>query len=166
MGERFVLDVTCGGRMMWFDKTHPNTVYFDRRTVKAGTIEQQPSFTVAPDVVGDYANLPFRDGAFKMVVFDPPHAPISEGSIIGIKYGTLGQEWETTLSDGFTECWRVLSDFGVLVFKWNETEVTVKEVISLAGLPPLFGHTTAKSGKTKWVTFMKIPSEARRNNDD
>ena len=146
---------------MWFDKAHPNTVYFDRRTVKAGTIEQQPSFVVAPDVVGDYTALPFRDDTFRLVVFDPPHAPISEGSIIGIKYGTLGQEWETTLADGFAECWRVLCEFGVLIFKWSETEVSIDEVLLLASLPPLFGHTTAKSGKTKWFTFMKTPSRRR-----
>jgi len=159
MNEPLILDATCGGRMMWFDKHHPNTVYFDRRTVAAGTLDQQPTFAVAPDVVGDYTNLPFRDGVFKMVAFDPPHAPLSGDSIMGVKYGALGQEWETPLVEGFAECWRVLCDFGVLVFKWAETEVTVKEVLSLAGLPPLFGHTTAKSGKTKWVTFMKIPEE-------
>lgn len=26
-----ILDATCGGRMMWFNKDHPNAVYADQR---------------------------------------------------------------------------------------------------------------------------------------
>ena len=28
-----VLDVTCGGRMMWFDKQHPLALYLDNREI-------------------------------------------------------------------------------------------------------------------------------------
>ncbi len=58
---------------------------------------------------------------------------------------------------GFDECWRVLEDYGVLVFKWSEAEISVKRVLSLFSKDPLFGHTTGRAGKTKWFTFMKIP---------
>lgn len=26
-----ILDATCGSRMMWFDKEHPETIYTDKR---------------------------------------------------------------------------------------------------------------------------------------
>ena len=29
--EKFILDVTCGGRSMWFNKKHPNAIYTDIR---------------------------------------------------------------------------------------------------------------------------------------
>jgi hypothetical protein len=31
--------------------------------------------TYAPDVVGDNLDMPFRDGSFDVVVYDPPHIP-------------------------------------------------------------------------------------------
>ena len=29
MDEKFILDVCCGGRMMWFDKNNKDTLYCD-----------------------------------------------------------------------------------------------------------------------------------------
>lgn len=49
-------------------------------------------------------------------------------------------------------------DYGVLVFKWNEDQVTVKEVLRAIDRQPLFGHTTGRSGKTMWMCFMKLPN--------
>ena len=34
MDEKFILDVCCGGRMMWFDKDNKNTLYCDIREVE------------------------------------------------------------------------------------------------------------------------------------
>ena len=155
MNDPRVIDVTCGGRMMWFDKSNEDAVFCDRRQMDSGGIAQQPGFSVAPDQVCDFTNLPFDDESFYLAVFDPPHAHINESSIIGKKYGSLGDDWREDISKGFLECFRVLKSNGVLVFKWAETSVGIKEVIALAPKSPLFGHTTAKSGKTKWVTFIK-----------
>lgn len=152
-----ILDATAGGRMMWFDKEHPNAIYLDKRWEPKGCIPQQSLFSVEPSIRGDFTRLPYRDGSFKLVVFDPPHAEVSESSITGIKYGTLGTDWVDVISGGLSECYRVLADYGVLVFKWNEVAVSIGNVLSVIDIEPLFGHTTAKSGKTKWMLFMKIP---------
>jgi len=58
-----------------------------------------------------------------------------------------------------SRCWRVLDDHGVLIFKWSEAEISVKTVLDLFTIEPLFGHTTGRGGKTKWMCFMKIPGE-------
>jgi hypothetical protein len=144
--------------MFWFDKEHPNVTYMDIRKESAGFIPEQPLFTIAPDVVADFTNMPFLDSSFKMVVFDPPHAKIGLTGILGKKYGTLPTDWESMLKDGFSECWRVLEDFGVLIFKWNSKTLPLSRISHTFPSNPLFGHTTAKSGSTIWVTFMKIPT--------
>jgi 23S rRNA G2069 N7-methylase RlmK/C1962 C5-methylase RlmI len=153
-GQR-VLDATCGGRMMWFDKNHKDVVYMDQRVVEKGAITQQPNFCVKPDVVSSFTDMPFPDNTFHLVVFDPPHIEQLGEGIMTVKYGALRGDWRKDLLDGFNECMRVLKSNGTLVFKWGEASVSIREVIDLFGVQPLFGHTTAKSGKTKWVTYIK-----------
>jgi hypothetical protein len=75
------------------------------------------------------------------------------------KYGKLGPDWREDLRKGFVECFRVLESSGVLVFKWNETQVKVGEVLALAPIPPLFGHVSGRKGLTHWLVFMK-PDES------
>nr|DAG12398.1 MAG TPA: hypothetical protein [Caudoviricetes sp.] len=41
--------------------------------------------------------------------------------------------------------------------KWNEDQITVKEVLKAIERQPLFGHTTGRDGKTMWMCFMKLP---------
>jgi len=152
-----VLDVCCGGRMFYFQKNAENMIYGDMHIRPKGCIEQQKNFTVMPDVVFDFRNLPFQDDVFNLVVFDPPHVSnLSLNSITGKKYGSLNKEtWKEDLKTGFDECYRVLKKGGTLIFKWNEVQVTIREVLDLFEIKPLFGHTTAKSGKTKWMCFYK-----------
>ena len=151
-----ILDVCCGGRMMWFNKHHPLAIFMDKEKKEKGCIEQQKNFEVNPDIIGDFRDIPYDDNTFKLVVFDPPHAFLSDKSIMGIKYGSLDKDnWEDDLKRGFDECIRVLEPYGVLIFKWNEVNVSIKDVIIIFGKEPLFGHTTAKSGSTKWMCFMK-----------
>ena len=49
----------------------------------------------------------------------------------------------------------VLASGGVLVFKWNETQVKVGEVLALAPAKPLFGQVSGRRGMTHWLVFMK-----------
>ncbi len=49
----------------------------------------------------------------------------------------------------------MLADHGVLVFKWNETQVKVSEVLALTGEQPLFGHLSGRKDLTHWLVFMK-----------
>lgn len=51
---------------------------------------------------------------------------------------------------------RVLDDYGTLIFKWNETQVPVSEIISLFGKTPIIGHKSGKANNTHWMLFMKI----------
>lgn len=76
-------------------------------------------------------------------------------SWLAAKYGKLGKNWREDLTKGFTECLRVLEPNGVLVFKWNETQVKVREVVDLAPIEPLFGHISGRKGLTHWLVFMK-----------
>jgi SAM-dependent methyltransferase len=152
-----ILDACCGGRMMWFDKNHDDAVFMDCDVRPRGTIPQQPNFNVRPEVIADYRDIPFADETFDLVVFDPPHITnCQSGSIMRNKYGSLNpMTWRFDLAEAFEECWRVLRGGGSLVFKWGEARIPVKEVLEILPQRPLFGHTTAKSGKTKWICFHK-----------
>ena len=108
---------------------------------------------VKPDVIGDFRNIPFPDKSFKLVVFDPPHLlRIGENSWMAKKYGKLTESWPTDIKQGFDECMRVLDDNGVLVFKWNEEQIALKDILNAITYKPLFGD---KRAKTHWLVFMK-----------
>lgn len=149
--------------MFWFDKNHPNAIYIDNRTAPKGHVIGNPGHEVNPDFIMDFRKMDFPDKSFKLVVFDPPHFSFNgEGGYIGKKYGTLNKiTWREDLKAGFNECWRVLEDFGVLIFKWSEEpgkkrSASVKEVIEIFGRQPLFGHTSGSKSNTHWMCFMKL----------
>ncbi len=104
----------------------------------------------------DFRALPYPDGAFKLVAFDPPHlVRAGPRSWLAAKYGKLGDDWREDLSKGFAESFRVLSADGVLIFKWNETQVKLAEVLPLSPHAPLFGQVSGRKGMTHWLVFMK-----------
>jgi phage terminase large subunit-like protein len=166
-GPKAILDACCGGRMSWFDKQNPHTVYIDNRRAEKGHIGMgyNPNHTVQPDVIMDFRQMTFADRSFKLVVFDPPHMTrLKETSITRKKYGVLNPEtWQNDLHRGFNECWRVLEDYGVLIFKWAESEIPLRQVLVLFEQKPLFGHTTGSKSKTHWMCFMKMPDEGKIN---
>ena len=55
-----------------------------------------------------------------------------------------------------SEYWRVVE---ILIFKWNENQISVREILSLTDEKPIFGHITRKhkinQTATHWITFMK-----------
>lgn len=59
---------------------------------------------------------------------------------------------------GVDECMRVCDDYGVVIFKWAETQLKLKTVLKAIGREPLFGHRSNASGKTIWMAFMKFPT--------
>ena len=63
--------------------------------------------------------------------------------------------WKETLTKGFGECFRVLKPGGFLIFKWNEEDVPVREIIKCSPYSPLFGNKSGKNSKTHWLCFMK-----------
>ena len=157
--DKFILDACCGGRYFWFDKKQNNTVYIDKRIEAAGHIKRRVNHKVAPDIQADFKNLPFKDETFYMVVFDPPHLMLGETSIVAKQYGRLIKDtWQDELEQGFNECWRVLKNYGTLIFKWNDFDIKKSDVLEVLGKDPLFGHCTNRSTEnTHWFTFMKIP---------
>ena len=157
MKDKFILDVTSASRMFWFNKKHPNAIYTDNRKLKDILIDGR-KLEISPDIIMDFRDLKFPDKSFKMVIFDPPHlVKLGEKSWMAKKYGILEKTWREDLGKGFGECWRVLEDYGALIFKWSEDQISFKEVLDLFPVQPLFGHPTGRSGKTKWFCFMKIP---------
>jgi hypothetical protein len=167
--DKRVLDPCCGGRMMWFDRSHPDVVYGDIRTETImvtdrshGRTDGTRTLRIEPDVTLDFRALPYTDGSFKLVVFDPPHVVRSgPKSWLAAKYGKLANSWRDDLTMGFAECFRVLDADGVLIFKWNETQIKLTEVLSLVPCQPLFGNRSGKKAGTHWLVFMK-PREASR----
>lgn len=157
-----VLDPCSGGRMMWFDRGHPDVVFGDNRsetltvTDRSHREDGTRTLRIEPDVKLDFRALPYADGAFKLVAFDPPHlVRAGPRSWMAGKYGKLSKDWRNDLRAGFAECFRVLDPDGVLVFKWNETQVKLAEVLALTTYQPLFGHTSGRGGLTHWLVFMK-----------
>lgn len=150
-----VLDVCCGSRIFWFDRKDPRAMFVDNRN-ESYTLSDGRKLEINPDKVADFTNLPFHDESFYLVVFDPPHMlSLGASSWMAKKYGRLTGDWRAILKAGFEECFRVLRPNGTLVFKWNEYDVNVKEVLSLSPCPPLFGQRSGKMAKTVWATFIK-----------
>lgn len=166
--NKTILDACCGGRMFWFDKKHPATLFVDRRIMppkKVGTGKDERIRSCLPDVQMDFRNLDLPSEHFSLVVFDPPHLFLGENSYMAQSYGFLDkQTWREDLRKGFAECFRVLKTGGILIFKWNETDVLTSEILELTEQQPLFGHKSGKAQKTHWVTFMKTPTPIIENN--
>lgn len=151
-----VLDVACGAKLFWFDKDNPDVEFCDKRTVPYHEFYPNRFIEISPDTVCDFTNLPFADGSYKLVVFDPPHlTQCGDKSWLKLKYGKLEGEWQDMLRKGFSECFRVLHDDGVLIFKWSEIQVPLREILQLAPYPPLFGNRSGKHSQTHWLCFMK-----------
>lgn len=72
-----------------------------------------------------------------------------------MKYGHLDSDWRDTLRRGFGECFRVLKPNGLLVFKWNETDIPLSEILKLTEQKPVLGHRSGKRSNTHWVLFIK-----------
>ncbi len=156
MNNKFILDACCGGKMFWNNKNHPNVIYMDIRKSEKGH-SLKPGHEVNPNIISDFKNIPFKDKTFKLVVFDPPHLFLGESSEVAKYYGRLNKSnWKTEIKKGFNECWRVLDDYGILIFKWNEFDIKKSDVLKLIEIEPLFGHTSNRSTKnTHWICFMK-----------
>lgn len=161
MKDKFILDACCGAREMWFNKNHPVTIYIDIRKEEKGFSKYHKRLEIKPDKIMDFRRLEFKDNTFKLVVLDPPHLKnLTETSMMKEKYGQLNKEtWPADLKKGFEECWRVLEDYGILIFKWNDHDIKFEKVLNLFSVRPLFGTITKarKFSCTKWFCFMKIP---------
>lgn len=150
-----VLDATAGPRMMWFDPADARAVYVDERC-ETVTLCDGRTITIEPDLQADFRSLPFPDESFYHVVFDPPHLErVGKTSWTQAKYGALFPTWRDDLAAGFAECFRVLKPGGTLIFKWNEYQIPVRDVLACTPAKPLYGHRSGKQSKTHWIAFLK-----------
>ena len=159
--------------MFYFNKNDERVLFQDIRNFET-TLCDGRSFSVHPDIQADFTNMPYPDSSFSMVIFDPPHLLRNVGKskfadIYGslnpkaiptgyqqIKYGALQNKgWQKMLKEGFAECFRVLNPGGFLIFKWNETDIKVSEILKLTPYKPIFGHISGKRANTHWICFMK-----------
>lgn len=158
-----ILDACCGGRMTWYQKDHPRAIYMDNRTLTEGLSNGQ-MLKVQPDIVADFRLMPFIDGTFSLVLFDPPHLmSLGINSWMAKKYGVLNKDtWRDDIKRGFDECMRVLKPGGTLVFKWSidkghpSRSVRIPDLLKVLGTDPLFGDRVGSGKTTYWLVFMKI----------
>jgi ubiquinone/menaquinone biosynthesis C-methylase UbiE len=150
-----VLDACCGSRMFWFDKNNPDCLFIDKRQEQHELCDGR-DLVVSPDMVADFRAMPFVDESFNLVVFDPPHLKqIGDSSWMAKKYGRLVGDWQSDIRAGFSECFRVLRIGGTMIFKWNETQIPVKEILALTERKPLFGNRCGRQSKSHWIVFTK-----------
>ena len=161
--KKRIIDVCCGGRAFWFDKENPNVEFCDIRNDGDITLCNGQTIRVTPNTVCDFTNLPFEDNTYYLAVFDPPHLiGKKETAWMVKKYGSLPKDgWEDVLARGFSECMRVLKPSGVLIFKWNEVEIPLSQILKVFGKKPLFGHASGKRMGTHWVCFMKDENDGK-----
>ena len=139
--------------MFWFDKENEETIFMDNRQIDTKLCDGR-RLIIKPDIIADFKDMPFEDNTFYLVIFDPPHLKqAGKNSWLAKKYGTLDkQTWPQDIRQGFNECMRVLKPNGTLIFKWNEEQIKLKDILKVIEYKPLFGN---KRAKTHWLVFMK-----------
>ena len=150
--------------MMWFDKQDSRAVFGDIRMEKDVLCCDGRTISVIPDKVMDFRAIPFPDETFWHVVFDPPHLKrLGKESWTAAKYGALLPSWREDLAAGFEECFRVLKPHGTLIFKWNEDQIPVSDILALTPHKPLYGHRSGRLSKTHWIAFIKDTARPAEN---
>jgi hypothetical protein len=68
---KLILDPCCGSKMFWFDPNNANVLFGDIRS-ESHILCDGRALQINPDIEIDFRDMPFDDGSFKLVVFDPP----------------------------------------------------------------------------------------------
>jgi len=111
---RRILDATVNGGRFWRNSTRP-------------VVGLDIDFRHKPTVCADNRAMPFRGGAFDVVVYDPPHIP-NQGRDQSKDFNTrFGLGARSAKENGYTfahtypalmsEAWRVLVEEGILLCK-------------------------------------------------
>lgn len=136
-----ILDMSAGNRAIWIEKQYPDAIFVDLRQV------------VRPDIVADTRRLPFADGIFDLVVFDPPHHAFNDRSVMSKTYGAISTvAMKETISVSAIEAARVSKPGALMALKWNDGDYKLGKALELIGRNwlALFGHQVS--------TKMKRPS--------
>jgi hypothetical protein len=136
---------------MWFDKHRPNVVHIDIRE------------KVRPDVVASSKMLPFRDGTFDFIVFDPPHVNGGAKSNISMDYGHhTTAEIREIVSLSAREAHRVGTENCRMAFKWNDHDQRLATILCFMAQfwQPLFGSVVSerslRASRTSWVMLERV----------
>lgn len=146
--------------MFWFDRQDQRAIFVDKRREThvlkdSSSAGGSRTLVVDPDLQADFTALPFADRSFALVIFDPPHLVRNgKSGWLAKKYGKLEGDWREELRQGLAECFRVLKPEGTLIFKWNETDIQVGQILALTPHKPLIGNR-GKGLKTHWIVFFK-----------
>jgi SAM-dependent methyltransferase len=151
-----ILDVCANKRMFYFDKENIDTIYCDLY------------FDYKDNIKEDVTKLSFDNNTFDMVVFDPPHIQEDDKnnnrSIMAKKYGMIRGSLFEFITSAFNECFRVLKNDGVLIFKWNNRTSDYKQLLELSPYNALFGTRTKKSVSETWfIVFYKSSNMLKSN---
>lgn len=140
--------------MFHFDRDNPQVLFCDIRDGIHAEFPNSSPIVVSPDQMADVTDLPFPDGSFPLVIFDPPHLRWASGKFAA-QYGLLPDDWQGFMQAAFAECWRVLAERGTLVFKWSDKDVKLRDILPLAPAKPVFGNRQPKKSGTHWLVFFK-----------
>lgn len=169
--QQLVLDLCSGSRMFWFDRNNAAALFCDKRRERHVLNDRSNKaghrmLVIEPDILLDFTQLPFADCMFPMVVFDPPHLiRVGRSGWLAKKYGKLGADWREEIRQGFAEAFRVLNEDGTLIFKWNERDIPVSQVLELTPVAPLIGNRCGRSAQSHWIVFMKPRASQRRGSE-
>lgn len=147
--------------MFWFDRKDPRAVFIDKRREThvlkdSSSAGGSRTLVIDPDLQADFTALPFPGASFALVIFDPPHLVRNgKSGWLAKKYGKLEGDWKAELRAGFAECFRVLKTEGTLIFKWNDNDVPVSEILALTPERPLIGNRGGKGLKSHWIVFSR-----------
>lgn len=172
-----ILDACCGPKEMYRGlKKHFTTdeiVYID---IRKGTFTipytEGKKIKVEPTVQADLKKLPFKDGAFTLILFDPPHGGFTIDTWMGAKYGGLSaSDYKNMLIWANIEFTRTLVPGGVVLAKIQEYE---DREFYITGFFHNFrlildiklrSRGTSKSKKlyTHWFVFAKKPAPIQQS---
>jgi hypothetical protein len=151
-----IFDMCCGVKAMYFHKNHPLVLYSDQRKEEKGFYPYRENYDVNPDVINDFRNLPYEDESFYHVIFDPPHLFKNPQVRLTIPYGHLNKDtWKDDIRKGFQEGWRILKQGGTMIMKWNEMNISRKNLLKILPQNPIYGHPPKSKNKTHWMIFYK-----------
>jgi len=179
-----ILDATAANRVMWKTRESDKVIWID--------IENE--LTVKPDFIMDCTNTEFDDGQFHTIIFDPPHSfgrtkntgqhqtPSQElqiekwgrkGSYYGFDKYPTKRELLGFINKSQLEFQRILSDDGMLWFKWAEIHCTLDSILPFFKdwkiMLRIESHSSrAGAGKTRtwWTAFTKNNTSHTNKNGD
>ena len=155
-------------------------------------IDVEPDLSTSPDYFMDCTHTDFSDGRFHTIFFDPPHSfgrtkntgvhqtPSQElmrekwgrrGAYYGLdKYATMASLLGF-INKAQQEFMRILSDDGILWFKWAEIHTTLNKILPIFNAwQEMMRIEVAYRGKVKtrtwWVALMKKSEFTNKGEED